>query len=96
MAGSSFKANGDADMERQTGASTAEARQCYLEALEIDPLAASVHCDIAMTHMHDVYFGWTDSRNASIDGVDAGGKVPWDMLAAEAQNDVMTLAGRSR
>jgi adenylate cyclase len=44
-----------------------QARRSVEEALQIDPCYASAWTELGWTHMLDAYFGWTDSREHSLE-----------------------------
>jgi TolB-like protein/Tfp pilus assembly protein PilF len=55
---------------KYTREDNAKARSFFERAAELDPTFAAGFAGLAMTHMFDVLFQWTDSRAGSIDEMD--------------------------
>jgi DNA-binding winged helix-turn-helix (wHTH) protein len=53
--------------QQKTAESNKKARECFLDALELDPDSATCQTDLAGTHLEDLLFGWFDSFEGSTD-----------------------------
>jgi DNA-binding winged helix-turn-helix (wHTH) protein len=56
-------------LEQATPESCVGARELFLDALELDPLSASIHTDLVITHMLDLVHAWVDEPDLSIHGM---------------------------